>query len=107
MFSIDENGRSAASFGARHSETRADRIVIFFGKRAGHASTTKGVVDGGAATYPVVGLTLRDRVVAAIQAAGATEEMVDGAVGVFGEFGDSPPSRGGRPRKYAEIILHR
>jgi hypothetical protein len=29
MFFIDENGRSAASFGARHSETRADRIVIF------------------------------------------------------------------------------
>jgi hypothetical protein len=29
MFFIDENGRSAASFGARQSETRADRIVIF------------------------------------------------------------------------------
>jgi hypothetical protein len=47
----------------------------------------QGVVDGGAATYPVVGLTLRDRVVAAIQAGGATEEMVDAAVGVFGELG--------------------
>ena len=60
----------------------------------------------GAVNSPVVGLTLRDRVVAAIQAAGATEEMVDAAVGVFGEFGDSPPSRGGRPRKYADRAPH-
>jgi hypothetical protein len=47
-------------------------------------------------------LTLRDKVVAAIQAAGATEEMVVGVVGVFGEFGESPRRRGGRPRKYAD-----
>jgi hypothetical protein len=47
-------------------------------------------------------LTVRDKVVAALQAAGATEEMVAGVVGVFGEFGDSPPRRGGRPRKYAD-----
>jgi hypothetical protein len=35
-------------------------------------------------------LTLRDRVVEVLQAAGATEEMVAGVVVVFGEFGDSP-----------------
>ena len=43
-------------------------------------------------------LTLRDRVVEALQAAGTTEEMVAGVVGVFGAFGDAPPRRGGRPR---------
>jgi hypothetical protein len=35
MFSIDENGRSAAISGTRHGETRADRIVIFFWKTRG------------------------------------------------------------------------
>jgi hypothetical protein len=47
-------------------------------------------------------LTLRDKVVAAIQAAGATEEMVAGVVGVFGEFGESPPRKRGRRRQYAD-----
>ena len=44
MFSIDENGRSAASFGARHSETRADRIVIFFKKRGAISDSFLGKI---------------------------------------------------------------
>jgi hypothetical protein len=48
-------------------------------------------------TAPVVGLTLRDRVVAAIQAAGATEEMVAAAVGAFGVWENAPPRPNGRP----------
>ena len=36
-------------------------------------------------------LTVRDKVVEVLQAAGATEEMVAAAVGAAGEFGDSPP----------------
>jgi hypothetical protein len=39
-------------------------------------------------------------VVAAMQAAGATEEMVAAAVGVCGESPKPQPNRGGRPRKY-------
>jgi hypothetical protein len=51
------------------------------------------VVDGGVVTSPLVGLTLRDRVVAAIQAVGATEEMVAAVVGVFVARGAPHPSR--------------
>ena len=46
-------------------------------------------------------LTVLDKVVEALQAAGATEEMIAAAVGAAGEFGDSPPRPNGRPRKYA------
>ena len=48
------------------------------------------------------GLTLRDKVIEALQAAGATEEMVAAAVGVFGEFGEFPRRPNGRPRKHAD-----
>ena len=37
----------------------------------------------------MMGLTLRDKVVEALQAAGATEEMVGAAVGVLGNLGNS------------------
>ena len=47
-------------------------------------------------------LTVLDKVVAAIQAAGATEEMVASVVGVFGEFGESPPRKRGRRRQHAD-----
>jgi hypothetical protein len=40
-------------------------------------------------------------VVAAMQAAGATEEMIAAAVGVAGESPNPPPGRPGRPRNYA------
>jgi hypothetical protein len=46
-----------------------------------------------------------DKVVEALQAAGATEEMIAAAVGAAGEFGDSPPRPNGRPRKYADRAL--
>ena len=41
-------------------------------------------------------LTVLDKVVEALQAAGATEEMITAAVKAGGEFGDSPPNPGGR-----------
>jgi hypothetical protein len=41
-------------------------------------------------------------IVEALRSAGATEEITAAAVKAGGEFGDSPPSRGGRPRKYAD-----
>jgi hypothetical protein len=44
--------------------------------------------------------SLPQSVIDALQGAGATEEMIAAAVGAFGDFGDSPPSRRGRPRKY-------
>jgi hypothetical protein len=44
-------------------------------------------------------LTVLDKVVEALQVAGATEEMIATAVGAAGEFGDSPPRPNGRPRK--------
>ena len=50
---------------------------------------------------PTTPLTVLDKVVEALQAAGATEEMIAAAVGAAGEFGDSPPRPNGRPRKYA------
>jgi len=50
-------------------------------------------------------LTVLDKVVEALQAAGATEEMIAAAVGAAGEFGDSPPRPNGRPRKYADRAL--
>jgi hypothetical protein len=54
----------------------------------------------------MTGLTLRDKVVEALQAAGTTEEIVAaavGAFGAFGAFGNAPP----RPRRYADRALRR
>ena len=47
-------------------------------------------------------LTVLDKVVEALQGAGATEEIIAAAVKAGGEFGDSPPRPNGRPRKYAD-----
>ena len=44
--------------------------------------------------------TLLDKVVEALRSAGATEEIIAAAVKAGGEFGDSPPNTGGRPRKH-------
>jgi hypothetical protein len=38
----------------------------------------------------------------ALQAAGATEEMIAAAVKAGGDYGESPRSKGGRPRLYAD-----
>jgi hypothetical protein len=46
--------------------------------------------------------TLPIAFVEALRSAGATEEMIVAAEKAYGEFGDSPPSRGGRPCKHAD-----
>ena len=51
----------------------------------------QGEAVGSRGESPVTPLTVRDKVVEVLQAAGATEEMVAAAVGAAGEFGDSPP----------------
>jgi hypothetical protein len=45
--------------------------------------------------------TLPIAIVDALRSAGATVEMIAAAEKAYGEFGDSPRPRGGRPRKYA------
>ena len=46
--------------------------------------------------------TLQPEVIEALRSAGATEEIIAAAVKASGELGNSPPSRGGRPRKHAD-----
>ena len=46
--------------------------------------------------------TLLSAIVEALRSAGATEEMIAAAVKAGGKFENSPPSRGGRPRHYAD-----
>ena len=46
--------------------------------------------------------TLPQLVIDAFRSAGATDEMIAAAIKAGGELGNSPPSRGGRPRKHAD-----
>jgi len=54
---------------------------------------------------PMTRPTLLSALVEALRSAGATEEIIAAAVKAGGAFGDAPPRRGGRPRKYADRSL--
>jgi hypothetical protein len=53
-------------------------------------------------TLPTLPQSLPQSVIDALQAAGATEEMIAAAVAASGELPTTHPSRGGRPRKHAD-----
>jgi hypothetical protein len=67
-------------------------------KTAAIISAPLGISGESAMTLP----TLLSAIVEALRSAGATEEMIAAAEKAYGEFGDSPPSRAGRPRKHAD-----
>ena len=55
---------------------------------------------GQRGALPMTCPTLLTAVVEALRSAGAAEEIIAAAVKAGGEFGDSPPNPGGRPRKH-------